>query len=88
MRCLVVVACVAALASLVVAEPLVLATGGRTDGEIVLPESTSDTMREWTEFLSRTLHEMTGADFPIVAARAHAADKPSIRMAVPLSGKA
>ena len=88
MRCLVVVACVAALASLVVAEPLVLATDGRTECEIVLPESTSDTMREWTEFLSRTLHEMTGADFPVVTVRAHVVDKPSIRMAVPLSGKA
>ena len=88
MRCLAVAACVAALVSLVAAEPLVLASEGRTDCEIVLPESTSGTMREWAEFLSRTLHEMTGADFPIVAACAHAADKPSIRMAVPLAGKA
>ena len=88
MRCLVIAACVASFASPLAAEPLTLASGGRTDCEIVLPESTGDTMRKWARFLSRTLHEMTGADFPVVAASVHAADKPSIRMAVSLAGKA
>ncbi len=88
MRRLAVLACLVALSPLGARAELPLAADGKSEYAIVLPDAAGDSMREWAEFLSRTLRQMTDADFPVVEACAHAVGKPAIHVAVPVSGKA
>ena len=69
-------------ASAVLLSSLTLASGGSSDYAIVRPDKAPEAIAEWAKFLSTTLHEMTGAEFPVVGASERKAGSPAILFAV------